>query len=315
MRARISTILRIAVAAGLTLWLLNQAKPADVLAALRGVRWSWILATIVLVALDRALNAYRWMALLRPVGRVPPVAAVMRVFFVSTFIGTFLPGPIGTDAMRTWGLAEHGVAKSQALASVLIDRLLGVVSILVAALAGLALAPRLLDDAWVRIAFVATAAGSLVALVFVFSSTVDNQVRRLLTRAPTGLQGRLGRILDALQAYRGHQGLLNAVLLASVGVQALRVAQAWMLGRSLGLDVDVVAYVAFVPVILLLMLLPISPSGLGVAQWGFDVTFTRVGVLSADAFALSVLFLALGTLGNLPGGLLYALGNRPTAPR
>jgi len=28
-----------------------------------------------------------------------------------------------------------------------------------------------------------------------------------------------------------------------------------------------------------------------------------------------VLFLALGTLGNLPGGLLYALGNRPTAPR
>ncbi|HEX5217187.1 MAG TPA: lysylphosphatidylglycerol synthase transmembrane domain-containing protein, partial [Vicinamibacterales bacterium] len=271
MRARISTILRIAVAAGLTLWLLNQANPADVFAALRGVRWTWILATVALVAADRALNAYRWMALLRPVAHVPPVAAVMRVFFVSTFIGTFLPGPIGTDAMRTWGLAEYGVAKSQALASVLIDRLLGVVSILVAALAGLALAPRLLDDAWVRIAFIATAAGSLGALLFVFSSTVDNLIRRVLARAPIGLQGRLGRFLDALQAYRGHQGLLNAVLLASVGVQALRVAQAWMLGRSLGLDVDVVAYVAFVPVILLLMLLPISPSGLGVAQWGFDV--------------------------------------------
>ena len=315
MRPRISTVLRIAVAAGLTLWLLNHARPGEVAAALRGVRWDWILATIVLVAIDRALNAYRWLALLRPIGRVPPVGAVMRVFFVSTFIGTFVPGPIGTDAVRIWGLADYGVTKSHAAASVVIDRLLGVVSILVAALVGLALAPRLLDEAWVGIAFAATAAGSAVALAIVFSQRIDQQIRRLLTRTPASVQGRLARILDALQAYRGHHGLLNGVLLASIGVQALRVAQAWMLGRSLGLDADVVAYIAFIPVILLLMLLPISPSGLGVAQWGFDVTFTRVGVSPADAFALSVLFLALGTLGNLPGGLLYAMGKRPTAPR
>jgi hypothetical protein len=36
--------------------------------------------------------------------------------------------------------------------------------------------------------------------------------------------------------------------------------------------------------------------------------FARAGVASADAFALSVLFVALGIVGNLPGGLLYATG-------
>jgi hypothetical protein len=41
--------------------------------------------------------------------------------------------------------------------------------------------------------------------------------------------------------------------------------------------------------------------------------FGRAGVPSAVSFALSILFLALGTLGNLPGGLLYALGNNGTA--
>jgi hypothetical protein len=30
-------------------------------------------------------------------------------------------------------------------------------------------------------------------------------------------------------------------------------------------------------------------------------------------FALSILFLALGTLGNLPGGVLYALGGSGAA--
>jgi hypothetical protein len=39
--------------------------------------------------------------------------------------------------------------------------------------------------------------------------------------------------------------------------------------------------------------------------------FGRAGVAPATTFTLSLLFLALGTLGNLPGGLLYALGPRP----
>jgi hypothetical protein len=47
--------------------------------------------------------------------------------------------------------------------------------------------------------------------------------------------------------------------------------------------------------------------------------FARVGVASAAAFALSVLFVALGIVGNLPGAVLYAAGSRepdarPTTP-
>ena len=61
--------------------------------------------------------AYRWWTLLAPVGRPegrhyeyavgsadlqvgrrPPLATVMRIFFVSTFVGTFLPASVGGDA-------------------------------------------------------------------------------------------------------------------------------------------------------------------------------------------------------------------------
>ena len=102
---------------------------------------------------------------------------------------------------------------------------------------------------------------------------------------------------------------------ASVAVQVLRILQAWLLGRSLGLDVPLTSYFAFIPIILLVMLLPITVNGFGVSQWAFVWMFTRVGVSEANAFALSVLFVALGLVGNLPGGLIYALGPRePAAP-
>ena len=69
------------------------------------------------------------------------------------------------------------------------------------------------------------------------------------------------------------------------------------------------------PLILLVMLLPVSINGIGPSQVAFVWFFGRAGVPEAQAFALSVLFVALGIVGNLPGGLLYAFGSRSQEPR
>jgi hypothetical protein len=98
------------------------------------------------------------------------------------------------------------------------------------------------------------------------------------------------------------------VLAGSVAVQILRILQAYLLGRSLNIPAPVAAYFAFIPLILLVMLLPVTFNGIGTSQFAFVWFFARAGVESSPAFALSVLFVALGIVGNLPGGLLYAFG-------
>ena len=67
----------------------------------------------------------------------------MRVFFVSTFVGTFLPASIGGDAVRSYGVTKLNVGKAEAVASVLMDRILGVASVLVMGLIGLSIAGSL----------------------------------------------------------------------------------------------------------------------------------------------------------------------------
>jgi uncharacterized protein (TIRG00374 family) len=271
--------------------------------------WSWGLAACGLVVLDRLLMAYRWIALLAPVRRRPPLVTLLRVFFVSTFIGTFLVQSIGSDAVRTWALSRDGVPLAQSLASVLMDRLLGVISLLLAAAAGLAIVPSLAGDSRVTWSFSVTVAGCLLALAFVFSPHVDDFIRRrLVRRRVSRLRDVIGRLLDGLQAYRAERGVMIWVLVASVAVQILRVLQAWMLGRSLGIETTVTGYFAFIPIILLVMLLPVTVNGLGTSQVAFVWSFGHLGVAPPQAIALSLLFVALGILGNLPGGLLYALG-------
>src|SRR5512146_808081 len=51
---------------------------------------------------------------------------IRALFFVSTFVGTFLPASVGGDAVRAFGLARLRVPAAFSVASVFMDRMLGV---------------------------------------------------------------------------------------------------------------------------------------------------------------------------------------------
>jgi hypothetical protein len=190
------------------------------------------------------------------------------------------------------------------------DRALGVVSILLLGLVSLMLAPALAPPGVAVVMTIGTVACAVLAAV-IFSESVAGLAVAILNRLPVATARRLGsRLLDAVREYRFHHGALGNVLAGSVGVQVLRVLQAWLLGLGLGITAPLAAYFVCVPLILLVMLLPVTVNGLGTSQAAFIWCFGAMSVTRADAFALSVLFVALGVVGNLPGGLLYGFGRR-----
>ncbi len=303
--------LRLVAAIGLTALMLWWAGPAAVWQATRGARWTWIGAAVLLVVADRTLMAYRWVVLLRaiPSAAHSRLSEILRVFFVSTYLGTFLPGSVGGDAVRTYGLNRLAVPAADAFASVFLDRLLGIVSLLLMALLGLVLARELARDPAVLVALSATAVVCGIAAVAIFSRRAGVLGDAVARRLPSARAGRVTTgVVEGLQRYAPERRILSIVLAASIAVQILRVLQAFCLGRSLGIELPLTTYFAFIPIILLVMLLPISVNCLGTSQIAFVGLFARAGVAHGPAFALSVLYLALGVVGNLPGGLLYALG-------
>jgi len=312
MMASLWRMARLAVAAGLTAYILWKSHPRAVLAAVAGAHWQPIAAAVALVLADRALMAYRWVVLLCTIDPAtrPPLASVMRIFFVSTFVGTFLPASVGGDAVRAYSLTKLNVGGGDAVASVFMDRMLGVASILVMALAGLVLARDLASD-WMilaGLAFAGTACG--VALLLVFSHRAAEVAATVIAQLPAVAWRPGQRVLESIRRYAAyHHALLN-VLLCSIAVQVLRIVQAYFLGRGLGIGSPLSVYFAFIPLILLVMLLPITFNGIGTSQAAFVWFFARAGVPGASAFALSVLFVALGIVGNLPGGILYAWGRK-----
>jgi uncharacterized protein (TIRG00374 family) len=318
-RSSVGRLLRALVTILLTGIVLWRAEPSAVVQAGARADLGWIMAAVALVAVDRALMAYRWLMLLCPIepARRPPRSALLRVFFVSTFAGTFLPASVGGDLVRAYSLSRLNVPRGAALASVMMDRLLGVVSLVVAGTVGLVLAGRrdLFSSQAVTLSLTVAALVSVAGAAAVFSGRAADLIRRLAEQLPLAqIRALGGELAQATRAYARHHAKLVNVLAGSVGVQILRIVQAYCLGRALGLAAPLAVYFAFIPLILLIMLLPVSINGIGPAQAAFVWFFAPGAATPAEAFALSVLFLALGVVGNLPGGLLYAWSPLRRAP-
>jgi uncharacterized protein (TIRG00374 family) len=256
--------------------------------------------------------AYRWIALLCTIEpwQRPPLGAVLRIFFVSTFLGTFLPASIGGDAVRSYGMLKLNVAGGDAVASVVMDRMLGVASVLLLAGSGLFLARDLASNTTILVGLTFSAALCLVT-VFVIFSTRGAQVTSLLAAILPfpAVQRMAATLISSIRKYAGHPRPLVNVLLCSVLVQVLRILQAYCLGRALGITAPPTVYFALIPLILLVMLLPVTFNGIGTGQAAFVWAFAYVNVPEAPALALSILFIALGIVGNLPGAVLFAVGS------
>jgi hypothetical protein len=305
-----SVLVRVAVATGLTAYILWKSHPRDVVGVAAGANWGLMSTAVLLVLADRALMAYRWLLLLCIVdpGQRPPLREVMRIFFVSTFVGTFLPASVGGDAVRAYSIAQLNVRGGDAVASVFMDRMLGVLSILIMALVGLLLARDLASNVTILSSLVLAGVACIATLLLVFSAGATAVARHLVGWLPVAARQAAARLFESIRRYAVYHRELTYVLICSVGVQILRIVQAYYLGRGLAIEAPVTAYFAFVPLILLVMLLPVTFNGIGTSQAAFVWFFARAGVTAPAAFALSVLFVALGVVGNLPGGILYVLG-------
>jgi uncharacterized protein (TIRG00374 family) len=97
-------------------------------------------------------------------------ARLLEIFFVSTFVGTFLPASIGGDAVRAYSLSRENVSGADAVASVFMDRNARVASLLLMGVAGLFLAQDLASkQEHPDVTLSVTTAVSVLTMLMIFS--------------------------------------------------------------------------------------------------------------------------------------------------
>ncbi len=305
-RRRLSLFFRIAASLGLIALMLSCLDTENMWRFLRRADLGLVLLTLVTVLIDRSFMAARWIWLLEALGIHASRVRVVKIFFLSTFFGSFLPSGVGGEAVRAVSfsrLTDRGV---ESVASVAMDRLLGMLSMLLTGLVSLTVFYRVYPHPALLASVLGFSVAAVSGMAVLLSSRLHERVRRWLASSDHGWRRAVVRMLEALARYRNRPGTLLWVLAFSVGVQLLRILQAYLLSEAMSLGTPLLYFFCFIPPILLVTMLPISVGGWGTANLAYIALFSQVGMDPDGAFVLSVLILALGIFGNLPGGLIYA---------
>jgi uncharacterized membrane protein YbhN (UPF0104 family) len=300
------TVLRAALGLGLLGLVVAQADVGDARRSLTRANGSWIAWALVAQLVAKACWAFRWSAILRAAGHARRVVDLFGVVLVGLFFGSFLPSSVGGDVARGWALASRGVPLATAAASVVAERLIGVIALAVAATAGAVLG-RAGASPWLS-AGVALAVG-LSAWSLASRPTIAAGV---LPRLPAALRGRARRMLDALSLVAGRRDLLLVALGWSVLLMAASALFHWSLGRAIALRVPFAAWLVIVPAVMLISTIPLTPNGLGFREAGFVGFLAAQGVPASEAAVFAVLALLVPLPLTLAGGVMFAAGERPT---
>lgn len=301
---RLFLFVRVAVSVGLIAFMLSRLDFEKMTVFLRRADLWLVLLTLVAVFVDRAFMVVRWMKLVEALDIKVARLRVVKIFFLSTFFGSFLPSGVGGEAVRAVSFSRLTSRGVESVASVVMDRLLGLLSMLLMGLVSLTVFYRVYPHPALLGVVVLLSVGSMVGLGLLLSRRMHLRVASL--GQTLGEDSWVSRAALAMGRYRDRLGTLGVVLLLSLGVQGLRVLQAYFLSEAMDLGTPLIYFFCFIPPILVVTMLPISVGGWGTANVAYVALFSQVGMDPDGAFVLSVLILALGVIGNLPGGLIYA---------
>lgn len=299
------------------------------LAAIRDVSPAPVALAVCLFVLNRFITAAKWDLLLRRHGIRAGLLKLTRIMFESSFLGMAIPSGLGVDIARLVQIRMEKHSLTSSTSSVLADRVLAVLTLALMSVIAACFCGSRVGNRTVMALVICLGLATALAIVLLMSDlslrvysffhrTVCLALDRIGLHSPAPGAGTAGKVMQKVtQVHESLAGLLRdrsamaVVLGINVVVQLVRIAQVHLLFRAVGQPVPIILEIAFVPMILLIKLFPISPyMGIGVQEGAFVYFFNQVGISPEVSMSVSILMHLVVIMGIMPGALMFFLGKK-----
>jgi glycosyltransferase 2 family protein len=267
----LGTILAIA----LIVLLLREEGGDDLVDALKRVSIWYFISGIMVMLVSRFFVVLRWHVLLRSGGVGISFQRTAMLTFTGLFSSNFLPTTIGGDVVRLAGAMQFGYDRAICLASLVADRLIGILAMATTLPFGLIPVWALGRDGL-----------QAVTIPLLYSRGV----------------GFLKRIFDAFAIWLKKPVPLALSFLATFGNMACIFAAVYFLIAGLDHKVSYWLIAGLWGLTYFVTLIPISVNGFGVQELSLTLLLSRIGGLShSESLTVAILIRALFLTTSLPG--------------
>lgn len=291
--------------------ILRSVSLDELLQSLQQIAIMPLLIALGLNIIVYLLMAFRWRVLYQAVETPPTFLYLVKVTIVSVFFNTILPSVVGGDTYRTLQLRKYADTSNNlehSFAVVFVDRVVGLVGLMMFGCIGMLLNSTAvsLDVAIITVLLLLIL---LVVLNMSMHYTVYAMLLKFLRWLPTkylkSIEQSLSRIYQSISIYRTHRTLLVQAIALSLLLRFFWFVAGYYVGMSLSLDVPLIMFIIFLPIIEIIRMIPLTIQGIGVREGLFILFFGAVGVTNSDAVLLATLIYLMATFVGIVGGVIY----------
>ncbi len=297
---------RIGISLVLLVFLFKQVEPQSLLEIIKRSDKMLIWLAFFVTFFGYFFCFLRWKMILDVVAINLPLKRLISAFSGGIFFNMFLPSTIGGDFVRSADIGYHSKKTCTVVATVLLDRISGFAGMIVVALVALILGYRLIKDTRIILAICVLSVLLILLILLIFNNFVYGIFSRLFsTSGPGKIRRALHKVLQEMHDFKHHKAVIFENLLLSIAVQLIGPIATYMIAVSFHLEVNILYFFLFIPIIGAVTLLPISIGGLGVRDYMTILLFTSMGISKHFAFAFSLLGFFFLLLYAGIGGMIY----------
>jgi uncharacterized membrane protein YbhN (UPF0104 family) len=292
---------------GLGAFVLGKVELGTLWPILQDMGLGVALGTLALTVGSALVSAWRWHRVLVYLGQRVPVMLLFGDTLVGTTYNLFLPTSVGGDVARSLRCARRIRDPELAWASVMFERLVGLIGLALVSLLGLGCSvstgtrPLLLVTLGLTIGLIALLLFAPVPLFWAarLGARISERFASLVDGLGRSFAGPLSRTLARVETLGWslvYQAVaLSVLLLPALGWHEPRLWEAVYLG---------------VPIALIGAMAPVTVGGLGLRESLFVVVLEPFGVSAERALALALVWLGSNLIVGLLGGLVLLWGRR-----
>ncbi|HUU37637.1 MAG TPA: lysylphosphatidylglycerol synthase transmembrane domain-containing protein, partial [Candidatus Desulfaltia sp.] len=311
-KSTVLLLLKLAFSLSILVFILTtQTSLGKIGGVLQNVNPYWLLLAFSLHALGLYISAYRWQILARAQGDEVPLVFLAKSYLVGTFFNNFLPTRFGGDVVRIWdgSLYSKSLVKSSAI--VLVERFTGIIVLfLMAVVASLF---RLDMARQVPVIWVALLLG-LMGLLLIAAFFLPVFARRLgalrLHGFPEKVRNKILIFRETILHYRTQKGPFLRATLWALLLQLNVILYYFLIGRALHLEIQFIDYFIFIPIVLVIQIIPVTINGLGLREGSYIEIFKYYGILPQTAVSFSLVDVAFNLVLGAIGGTIYVSRKR-----
>ena len=266
-------------------------------------------AALLIELLNVMPRILRWRALLITQGTQEPFLRLLSIYLVGSFFNNFLPSNVGGDSVRMLRLGQLTGRGVDAASSVLVERLCGLLAVLLMGVAAVLSNWQLASAGGIGFLVLGTFVVFVLGMLLLFNlRRVRSWADRLTIPWLAALIGKLGKLYDSIYAFRSHGRALLVVLAFSFLFRLGDVFRLYVQSFALHVPISFIWLVMVISLIAVVTSVPLSLNAIGIQEGAYVFIFGLAGIAAPQALAMALLSRGVRLAVSLVGGVIYLLG-------